>query len=201
MESQQWYHSLTNIYVPGEVCSGNWAQILQVALFYIERQQRGTLPDIQDTRISLTFPSLKMRLNPVGRFFFSSLFFCLFWPCPQHVEDVEVPKSGTEPAPQQQPGLLQWQRWILNLVHHKRTSFWKFWNRNAIIWPMGKTQGPDDTGSVYPRGMSQHPMRLMLGLLLSSLALLYPFSSGQPKADLPFCLLNNFLLRSLQWRG
>ena len=78
MESQQWYHSLTNIYVPGEACSGNWAQILQVALFYTERQQRGTLPDIQDTRISLTFPSLKMRLNPVGRFFFLHFFFVCF---------------------------------------------------------------------------------------------------------------------------
>ena len=42
----------------------------------------------------------------------------IFWPCPEHVE---VPWLGTEPEPKQLPELLQWQCWILNLLHHKGT--------------------------------------------------------------------------------
>ena len=44
--------------------------------------------------------------------------FCLFWLHPGHEE---VPRPGIKHAPQQQPQLLQWQRWILNPLCHKRT--------------------------------------------------------------------------------
>ena len=48
-----------------------------------------------------------------------------FWPCP-HCAEVLGP--GIEPTTQQQPESLQWQRWILNLLHHKRISQRSFLN-------------------------------------------------------------------------
>ena len=47
-----------------------------------------------------------------------NLLFFFFWLCPWHME---VPGPGIKPMPQQQPKLLQWQHWILNLLHHKQT--------------------------------------------------------------------------------
>ena len=52
---------------------------------------------------------------------FYFLFFIL--PCPWHVE---VPVPGIEPTPQQPPEPLQWQRWILNPLHHERTLTYTF---------------------------------------------------------------------------
>ena len=41
-----------------------------------------------------------------------------FWPLPQHVE---FPRPGIKPALQQRPEPLQWQCWIPNPLHCKRT--------------------------------------------------------------------------------
>ena len=54
-------------------------------------------------------------------FFF---FFFYFWPYLQHVE---VPELGSEPTPQQWPKPLQWQCWILNLLHQQRIPCLSFW--------------------------------------------------------------------------
>ena len=54
-------------------------------------------------------------------------FICLFvyfWLCLQHVE---VPGPGIKPSSQQLPELLQWQYWILNLIHHRRTPMCVFY--------------------------------------------------------------------------
>ena len=48
-------------------------------------------------------------------FFLSFFFFFFFWP---PLWQVEVPKPGTEPRPQQGTTSLQWQCWILNLLSH-----------------------------------------------------------------------------------
>ena len=39
-----------------------------------------------------------------------------------HLQRAEVPRAGTETVPKQQPKLLQWQRQILNPLHHKRST-------------------------------------------------------------------------------
>ena len=55
--------------------------------------------------------------------------FFFFWPHPQHVE-VSRPRI----TPQQQPEQLQWQRWILNLLHHKRTPKIYIWTTEIFLW-------------------------------------------------------------------
>ena len=42
--------------------------------------------------------------------------------CGWHPWHVEVPGPEAKPMPQQQPGPLQWQWWVLNLLHHRRTA-------------------------------------------------------------------------------
>ena len=43
-----------------------------------------------------------------------------FQPCLWHME---APGPGIKPMPQQWPKQLQWQHWIFNPLHHKRTPF------------------------------------------------------------------------------
>ena len=49
---------------------------------------------------------------------FFCLFVCFFQP---HPKQMEVPRPGMEPTPQQQPQPLQWQCWVLSPLSHKRT--------------------------------------------------------------------------------
>ena len=48
--------------------------------------------------------------------------FLFFWSHPWHME---VPRPGTEPVPQQQPGLLQWHQ-VLNPLHHNGMPYHPF---------------------------------------------------------------------------
>ena len=48
------------------------------------------------------------------------IYYYYFQPHPKHVE---VPGPGIKPAPQQQCEPQQWQRWILNPLSHKGTSY------------------------------------------------------------------------------
>ena len=61
-------------------------------------------------------------------YFFAALvtiIIIIFWPCPQHVE---IHRPGIKPVPQQWPKLLQWQHWILKLLHHRRApSYFSWW--------------------------------------------------------------------------
>ena len=49
------------------------------------------------------------------------VFVCLFR---LHPQQVEIPMPGIKPDPQQGPKPLQWQCWILNPLHHKRSPMW-----------------------------------------------------------------------------
>ena len=66
-------------------------------------------------------------VNYIFNFFF-------FWTYLQHMK---FPRPGIKPVPQQPPKPLQWQGWILNLLHHRRTptclTFWGHarWFRNG----------------------------------------------------------------------
>ena len=63
-------------------------------------------------------------------YFLFFVFVCLFvWPS---LWDVEVPGPGTEPAPQQQPKLLQQQHQILNLLCQKGIPV-TFFNKLVIV--------------------------------------------------------------------
>ena len=51
----------------------------------------------------------------------------LFWLLPWHIK---VSRSGIKPSPLPWPKLQQWQRWILNLLHHQGTTSFPF---DAIV--------------------------------------------------------------------
>ena len=81
---------------------------------------------------SLALITLFKQLRPcfLHHLFFLFFFFSFlpsFWPLWQHVE---VPRPGVKPVPQQWLGLLQWQRQILNPLHHKGTpgTILSWWN-------------------------------------------------------------------------
>ena len=62
---------------------------------------------------------------------YGSIFFFLFW---LHLLPGEVSGPGIEPAPQQRPELLQWQCQSLNLLHHKGTPVWIYFQ--LLLWAL-----------------------------------------------------------------
>ena len=71
--------------------------------------------------------------------------FC-FGPCPRYME---VPQPEIEPASQQWPKPLQWQCWILNLLHWKRTLH-HCWINQPSVWHetyFEHLQRPQETAS------------------------------------------------------
>ena len=66
-----------------------------------------------------------------------------FWPHPQHME---IPRPGIKPTLQQQPRVIEWWRWILNLLCHKRTSqqsifihfSYQYWRKPVVSGFLGR---------------------------------------------------------------